>query len=44
MERKTKQKGGRYGVGSKIKMTSNVGGSVSKIESRHEALWWGGKT
>ena len=37
MERKTRQKRGRYGVGNKIKMTSNVG-SVSKIESRHDAL------
>ena len=43
MERKTKQKRGRYGVGNKIKMTSNVG-SVSKIESRHETLWWGEKS
>ena len=37
MEQKTKQKRGRYGVGNKIKMASNVG-SVSKIESRYEAL------
>ena len=37
MEQKTKQKRGRYGVGNKIKMTSDVG-SVSKIESRYEAL------
>ena len=43
MEGKTKQKRGKYGVRNKIKMTSNVG-SVSKIESRHEALWWGEKT
>ena len=37
MEWKSAQKRGRYGVGNKIKMTSNVE-SVSKIESRHEAL------
>ena len=37
MKRKTKQARGRYGVGNKIEMTSNVG-SASKIESRHEAL------
>ena len=43
MERKTKQKWGRYGVENKIKMASNMG-SVSKIESKHESLWWGEKT
>ena len=37
MERKTKQKRGRYGVGNNIKMTSNVG-SLSKIEFRPEVL------
>ena len=37
MELKNKQKCGRYGAENKIKMTSNVG-SVSKIESRREAL------
>ena len=36
MEQKAKPKRGRYGVGNNVKMTSNVG-SVSKIESRHEA-------
>ena len=45
MERKTKQKRGRYGVGNKIKMTSDVR-SVRKIKSRHghEAIWWDEKT
>ena len=45
MERKIKQMRGRYGVGNKIKMTSNVR-SVIKIKSRHghEALWWDEKT
>ena len=42
MERKTKQKRGGYGVGNKIKMTSNVE-SVSKIEFRYEVLWSGEK-
>ena len=36
MESHTKKRGS-YGAGNKRKMTSNVG-SVSKIESRHEAL------
>ena len=39
MEWKTKQKRGKYGVGNQIKMTSNEG-SISKIESRDQALWW----
>ena len=42
MEQKTKQKQRRFGVGNGIKMTSNVW-SVTKIESRHEALWQGKK-
>ena len=37
MERETKQKRGRYRVGNKMKMLSNVG-SIIKIESRNEAL------
>ena len=37
MERETKQKRGRYRVGNKIKMLSNVGSAI-KIESRNEAL------
>ena len=38
MERETKQKRGRYRVGNKIKMLSNVG-SVIKIESRNLMSW-----
>ena len=34
---KNTQKGGRYGVGNKIKMTSNMG-SLGKIESNNENL------
>ena len=34
---KNPQKGGRYEVGNKIKMTSNMG-IVGKIESNHENL------
>ena len=34
---KNTQKGGRYGVGSKIKMTLNMG-SIGKIEFNHENL------
>ena len=37
MEQNNKQKRRRYGVGNKIKMTSNVG-SVIKIESRREVF------
>ena len=37
MERETKQKRGRYQVGNKIEMLSNVGSAI-KIESRNEAL------
>ena len=37
MGQKTKHKRSRYGVGNKIKMTSNVG-SVRKTESRYESL------
>ena len=36
MEQKHKQKRSTYGVGNKIKVTSNMG-SVTKIESRREA-------
>ena len=40
---KNSRKRGLYGVGNKIKMISNVG-SVNKIKSNHENLWWGEKT
>ena len=43
MNRMTKEKTGRYGVANKIKMASNLG-SVTKTESRYEALLCGEKT